>query len=139
MIPPPELESAVLLLKDIIKLLNVSVIIFIPSVLFISIYLTWNITKIEITVIYIPIILLDNKFGASFLKIRQIPTTPKRINNAKYSVPTKNIAKLLTIFPTIPVPSIPIMLNSIIITPTISLLYSNLFLFFSVISDYFIY
>ena len=44
---------------------------------------------------------------------------------------TKNIAKLLTIFPTIPVPSIPIMLNSIIITPTISLLYSNLFLFFS--------
>ena len=73
--------------------------------------------------IYVPINLLDNKLGPSFFKMRNIPIIISSNSKNKYIVPTKKIAKLLTIFPIIPVPSIPIIPNNIINTPTSSLLY----------------
>ena len=80
---------------------------------------------------YKPINLLDNKLGGSFFNINRIPNITRKISNAKYILPTKKIAKLLTILPIIPVPKIPIIPSNITITPIISLLYSNLFLFLS--------
>ena len=72
---------------------------------------------------YNPISLLDNRLGVSFFKIKKTPITINSINKAKYIVPTKKIAKLFTILPTIPVPRSPIIPINIIIIPTISLLY----------------
>ena len=91
MMPPPAFDKALLLVNDSIKWLNVSVIIFVPSVPLISMYFICKITRIDMTIMYDPINLFDSKLGLSFFNI-------KLYSNCTYSVSKEGALSATVLF-----------------------------------------